>query len=402
MKKVCGLDVHKDSIFCAIYNGDICSMVKEFTTMTPEIYSMGEYLQSEEVEEIALESTGIYWIPVWDLLYEMGFKLTLVNPYLIKQMPGRKSDIKDAQWIATLLHKGLIRGSFVPPPVIQELRVYSRKHGKLKQQVTRILTVMDSVLVKCAIHASSCLSTINTKSFMCIVDALIAGWTDPCYLVSLVYGNRKNKQSGKLKEALTGNVKKHHLQELSWAKQEYDMYQVQISECLFEMTRICDEHFSLMIKLLKTIPGVSQISAMTIIAETGGDMSVFESSDKIVGWAGLRPRNDESAGKYKSTAITKGNKYLRTILVQVAWAASRTKNSFFKEKLQRLSMRKPRKKALIAIARKMLVVIWNILKKAEEYNPRLVPVQDPVKMKARLAYHMKEYEKTAKLLNITI
>ena len=119
MKKVCGLDVHKDSIFCAIYNGDICSMVKEFTTMTPEIYSMGEYLQSEEVEEIALESTGIYWIPVWDLLYEMGFKLTLVNPYLIKQMPGRKSDIKDAQWIATLLHKGLIRGSFVPPPVIQ-------------------------------------------------------------------------------------------------------------------------------------------------------------------------------------------------------------------------------------------------------------------------------------------
>jgi transposase len=237
---------------------------------------------------------------------------------------------------------------------------------------------------------------------MCIVDALIAGWTDPCYLVSLVYGNRKNKQSGKLKEALTGNVKKHHLQELSWAKQEYDMYQVQISECLFEMTRICDEHFSLMIKLLKTIPGVSQISAMTIIAETGGDMSVFESSDKIVGWAGLRPRNDESAGKYKSTAITKGNKYLRTILVQVAWAASRTKNSFFKEKFQRLSMRKPRKKALIAIARKMLVVIWNILKKAEEYNPRLVPVQDPVKMKARLAYHMKEYEKTAKLLNITI
>lgn len=127
MKKVCGLDVHKDSIFCAIYNGENHSGVKEFSTMTPDIYSMGEYLQSEEVEEVALESTGIYWIAVWDLLYEMGFKLTLVNPYLIKQMPGRKSDIKDAQWIATLLHKGMLRGSFVPPPVIQELRVYSRK-----------------------------------------------------------------------------------------------------------------------------------------------------------------------------------------------------------------------------------------------------------------------------------
>jgi transposase len=269
------------------------------------------------VEEIALESTGIYWIAVWDLLYEMGFKLTLVNPYSIKQMPGRKSDIKDAQWIATFLHKGMLRGSFVPSPVIQELRIYSRKQGKLKQQVTRVLTAIDSILVKCGIRTSSCLSNISTKSFMCIVEALIAGWSDPGYLTSLVYGNRKNKQSGKLKEALTGNVKAHHRQELSWAKQEYEMYQVQISECLSQMRRICDEHFSVMVKLLQTIPGISQIAAMTIIAETGGDMSVFESSDKIVGWAGLRPRNDESAGKYKSTAITKGNKYLRSILVQV-------------------------------------------------------------------------------------
>ena len=141
---------------------------------------------------------------------------------------------------------------------------------------------------------------------------------------------------------------------------------------------------------------------MTIIAETGGDMRVFESSDKLVGWAGLRPRNDESAGKYKSTATTKGNKYLRSILVQASWAASRMKGSFFKDKFQRLAMRKPRKKALIAIARKLLVVIWNVLQYAKEYNPTLVPVQDPVKMKARLAYHKKEYEKAANLLNITV
>ena len=135
-----------------------------------------------------------------------------------------------------------------------------------------------------------------------------------------------------MKEALTGNIKAHHRQELSWAKQEYEMYQLQILECLSQMHRICDEHFSVMVKLLQTIPGINQIAAMTIIAETGGDMGVFENSDKIVGWAGLRPRNDESAGKYKSTATTKGNKYFRTILVQVAWAASRTKGSFFKEK----------------------------------------------------------------------
>ena len=401
MKKVCGLDVHKDNIFCAIYNGSEYSEVKEYSTLTSSIYSMGEYLQSEDVEDIALESTGIYWVAVWDLLYEMGFSLTLVNPYLIKQMPGRKSDVKDAQWIATLLHKGMVRGSFVPPPVIRELRVYSRKQSKLKQQVTRVLTIMDSILVKCGIRASSCLSTISSRSFLCIVEALIAGQNNPDYLVSLVYGNRRNKQSGKLKEALTGNIKPHHRQELSWVKQEYDMYQVQITECLTEMRRICDEHFSIMTKLLQTIPGISQIAAMTIIAETGGDMSAFESSDKLVGWAGLRPRNDESAGKYKSTATTKGNKNLRSILVQASWGASRMKDSFFKDKFNRLAMRKPRKKALIAIARKLLVVIWNVLKYAKQYDPALVPVQDPVKMKARLAYHKKEYEKTAKLLNVT-
>ncbi len=402
MKKVCGLDVHKDNIFCAIYNGESHSQVKEYATLTPAIYSMGEYLQSEEVEEVALESTGIYWIAVWDIFYEMGFKLTLVNPYLIKQMPGRKSDIKDAQWIASLLHKGMMRGSFVPAPLIQELRVYSRKYGKLRQQVTRVLTCMDAILVKAGIRASSCLSSISTKSFMGILEALIAGWTDPGYLVSLVYGNRKNKQSGKLKEALRGNIRAHHRQELSWAKQEYDIYQLQISECLSQMERICGLHFALPVNLLQTIPGISRIAAMTIIAETGGDMSVFENSGKIVGWAGLRPRNDESAGKYKSTATTKGNKYLRSILVQVSWAASRSKGSFFKEKFQRMTMRKPRKKALVAIARKLLVVIWNVLKHTRQYDPRLAPVYDPVKMKARLAYYKKEYEKTANILNINL
>ena len=402
MKKICGLDVHKDSIFCAIYNGEKYSEVKEYETTTVSICSMGEYLQSENVTEVAMESTGIYWIAVWDLLLDMGFELTLVNPFLIKQMPGRKSDSKDAQWIAELLYKGMIRSSFVPPPLIQELRVYSRKYSKLQQQVTRVLVGMDNILIMCGIRASSCLSRITTKSYMLIVDALIKGYTGPDYLVSLVYGNTKNKHSGKLKESLTGNVKEHHRKQLEWAKEEYDMYQKQIADCLKSMKRICDNNFELAVKLLKTLPGISEIAAMTIIAETGGDMSVFENSGKITGWAGLRPRNDESAGKYKSTATTKGNKYLRSILVQCAWAASRMKGSYFKEKFARLAMRKPRKKALIGIARKLLVVIWNVLTCNVEYNPKLVPVYDPVKMKARMTYHKKEYEKTANLLNINV
>jgi transposase len=363
---------------------------------------MGEYIQSEGVTEVAMESTGIYWVAVWDLLLAMGFELTLVNPFLIKQMPGRKSDAKDAQWIAELLYKGMIRSSFVPPPLIQELRIYSRKYSKLQQQVTRVLVGMDNILIMCGIRASSCLSRLTTKSYLLLIEALIGGYTEPDYLVDLVYGNTKNKRSGKLKESLTGHVKEHHRKQLEWAKEEYDMYQKQIGDCLKEMKRICDEHFSLAVKLLKTLPGVSEKSAMMIIAETGGDMSVFANSGKITGWTGLRPRNDESAGKYKSTATTKGNKYLRSILVQCSWAASRMKGSYFKEKFHRLAMRKPRKKALICIARKLLVVIWNMLTYSEEYNPKLVAIYDPVKMKSRMAYHKKEYEKTAQLLNIKI
>ena len=164
------------------------------------------------------------------------------------------------------------------------------------------------------------------------------------------------------------------------------------------MRRICDGHFQKEMELVQSIPGVSELSAMIIIAETGGDMRVFETSGKITGWAGLRPRNDESAGKYKSTATTKGNKYLRAVLVQVSWAASRIKNGWFKEKFNRLAMRKSRKKALIAIARKLLTVTWNVLYYKTPYNPQLAHVYDPVKVAAKINYHRREMERTQKLL----
>jgi len=391
--KVCGLDVHKDTIFCAIYNGKSYSEVKEFSTLTPEIRILCDYLKSEGVKRVAMESTSTYWIPVWDILYQQGFELMLVNPFLIKQMPGRKSDVKDAQWIACLLHKGLLRGSFIPKPVIQELRTYTRSYTKLQAQKVRCLTQMDRILIRCGIRLSSCVSSLNTKSVINVINALIAGESDPDNLVKLVYGNRANKTSGKLKQALTGNLKPHYIVELSWKKQEYDLVEKQLWECLSRMESICREHYGNEMDLLQTIPGVSLVSAIILIAETGGDMKVFENSSKLTGWAGLRPRNDESAGKYKSTATTKGNKYLRTILVQIAWAAVRTKRSFFMEKFNRLAMRKSRKKALVAIARKILVVAWNVLQKKEAYNPVLIPVYDPEKLVNRLKYHQAELEK---------
>jgi transposase len=396
--KTSGLDVHKDSIFCAIYNGKAYSEVKEYTTMTGSIRSMGEYLRSEGVVRVAMESTSTCWVPIWDILLEMGFELTLVNPFLIKQMPGRKSDVKDAQWIACLLHKGMLRRSMVPNAKIQELRTYSRKYTRLQQQKTRSLQKMDRLPVMSGIRIGSCMSNLGTKSVMNIVEALIQGETDPMKLEKLVYGNTANKKSGKLREALTGNMKEHHRQQLEWEKEEYDLFEKQSERCLAQMNKICREHYAKEMELLNTIPGVSHISSMIIIAETGADMSVFETSGKIAGWAGLRPRNDESAGKYKSTATTKGNKYLRSVLVQVAWAASRMKTGYFKDKFNRLAMRKSRKKALIAIARKLLTVAWNVLSYKTCYNPLLAHVYDPVKVAAKIAYHQREIERTSKLL----
>jgi transposase len=395
--KTCGLDVHKDNIFCATYNGKTYSEVKEYETTMPNIRQMGEYLRGEGVERIAMESTATYWVPVWDVLLEMGFELMLVNPYLIKQMPGRKSDVKDAQWISCLLYKGMLRGSMIPSPAIQELRTYSRKYTKLQEQKTRSLQKMDRIMVMCGFRIGSCMSNLGTKSVMNIVKALIKGESNPQELIKLVYGNTANKKSGKLLEALTGNLKEHYRQQLEWEKEEYDLFEKHTEQCLTQMRRICKEHYSKELELIKSIPGVSDISAMVIISETGGDMSVFENSGKITGWAGLRPRNDESAGKYKSTATTKGNKYLRSVLVQVSWAASRIKNGWFKEKFNRLAMRKSRKKALIAIARKLLTVTWNVLYYKTPYNPQMVHIYDPSKVEAKINYHQREIERMKNL-----
>jgi transposase len=266
--KTSGLDVHKDSIFCAIYDGKSYSVVKEFSTTLVSIRALGEYLRSEKVNKVAMESTASYWVPVWDILYETGFELKLVNPLHIKQLPGRKSDAKDAQWIAELLYKNMLRGSLVPSPLIQELRSYTREYRTLVNQRTKLLTQMDRVLVMCGLRLSSCISNLDSKSFRLIVEALIRGETAPDALVKLVYGNRKNKEAGKLQASLKGNMKAHHRIKLTTCKQQCDLIESQIQLYLNEMQRLCSEHFSEEISNLTTLPGVSQIPAMIIIAET--------------------------------------------------------------------------------------------------------------------------------------
>ncbi len=398
MKRACGLDVHKDTIFCATFDGQKHGPVKEYSTVTPSIRAMGEDMQSVGVDTVAMESTGMYWIPIWNILEEMGFNLMLVNPYLIKQMPGRKSDVKDAQWIATLLHKGLLRSSLVPCQEIRELRTYSRKYVKLQQRQTAVLTEMERTMEMCSIRITSFVSNISGKSVMKVIRQLVQGETNPKVLAESIHGRIVNKHKKEVVEqALTGFITAHHRFILEQSLEEFDMLVSQTSKCLSKMSVLCNEHYKDQMKLLLTIPGVSDISAMIILAETGADMKAFENSGKFSGWTGLRPRNDESAGKYKSTATTKGNRFFRAVLVQIAWAAIRTKGSSFKEKFNRLAMRKSRKKALIAIARKIGVVIWNVLNYEQVYNAEMLIIYDQGKLNAKILYHQKEHDRLQKL-----
>lgn len=399
MKRVCGLDVHKDTVFCATFEGKKYGPVVEYSTLTSSIISMGEGLRREGISEIAMESTGMYWIPVWNILEDMGFDLTLVNPYLIKQMPGRKSDVKDAQWIATLLNKGLLRRSLVPCKEIRELRVYSRKYIKLQQRQTSVLQEMERTLEMCSIRITSLVSNISGKSVIRVIEQIVKGETNPDVLIESIHGRiMKAHKKEHIKDSLKGFITPHHRLMLELSLEEYRMLVSQSNKCLSEMESLCNEYYKDQMKLLMTIPGISLISSMVVLAETGAEMKAFENSGKFSGWTGLRPRNDESAGKFKSTATTKGNRFLRSFLVQIAWSASRTKGSYFKEKFTRMSIRKPRKKALIAIARKMAVVIWNVLYYQQEYNPEKLPVYDPQKVQATILYHQKECERLRKLI----
>jgi transposase len=395
--KVSGLDVHKDTIFCAIDNGKTYGKVTEYSTFTEEIRTLGDNLRKEGVKRIALESTGIYWMPVWNILEEMGFELMLVNPFLIKQMPGRKSDVKDAQWIAKLLHKGLLRGSLVPDKTIRQLRTYSRKYVKMQGMITRVTQEMERILETCNIRITSLTSKNSSKSVLGVIEKIIAGEDSPEELACSIHRRILNSKGDLVRLSLEGFIQDHHRYTLQLAFEQFKLFTTQLTQLEEKMEEICDSKYPRQMELLMSIDGIGKQAAMQIIAETGADMNAFENSGKLTGWTGLRPRNDESAGKFKSTAVTHGNKYLRRIMVQCAWAASRTKGSFYKSKFEQLCVRKSRKKALIAVARKLLTVVWHVLAEDKPFNTEILPVYNPRKIQMKVDYHRREIEKLEKL-----
>ena len=363
MRTVCGLDVHKDSIFVCILNEKGILFQDKIGVLTPDLERLVDVLHEHGATEVCMESTSIYWMPVWRIL-EPYFSLKLVNPYFIKQLPGKKSDVKDAEWIAICLLKDLIRGSYVPEDRIQQLRQYDRRIFDLNKDIVYKLTKLDAALQRCNIRISNYVSATDGKSYQKVVEKISEGVTDPKVLTGLIHGRILNRVGKDIITAsLTGVITQTDIDVIRQMRDEVTLAQKHRKECLDKMEGLCSKWFPEQMKNLQTVPGVSLRSATSVIAELGTDMSSFEDAAHLVSWSGLKPRNDESAGKIKSRKITHGNKFLRKTLIECSWAAAKTRGCFYNTFSYRQTVvrRKNRMKVQVAIARKMLAAIWFIL-----------------------------------------
>lgn len=369
MKVACGLDVHKDSVFCCILCANGEKIQHKFGVLTEELVTLRDLMVSEGVEECAMESTSIYWIPIWRVL-EGSVKLHLVNPYFIKQLPGKKSDVNDAEWIATCLSKELIASSFVPDDKIQRLRQYDRRIFDLNASISRNLVKLDQCIQRCNIRISNYISTTDSKGYRSIVKLISQGVTDAEVLVKELHGRTINRHGREtLVKALTGVVSETDIDIIKQLVEEIELQQRHKDEAQEKMTALCMEWFPQEVENLQTIPGVKERSATSIIAEIGTDMTHFQTPKKLVSWVGLRPRNEESAGKIKARGITHGNRFVRKTMIECSWGAARMKDSFFAEFSYRqcIERRKNKMKVQVAIARKILVAVWYVLSQGTQY-----------------------------------
>ena len=369
MRAVCGLDVHKDTVYLCILcdTGEIFENV--YGVLTHQLRDMCRDMRIRGVTEVTMESTAMYWIPVWRVL-EPHFRLKLVNPYFIKQLPGRKSDVKDAQWIAECTLKDLVRGSFVPPERIQQLRQYDRRIFDLDAEIVRKLSKLDGIMQRCNIRLSNYVSNTDTKSYKDVVDALCSGITDPEELIRKVHGRIVNKHGREtILASLTGVVSEAEKDTMRQLRKEITLAEENKQECLDKMVAICKTYYPEELKRLMTIPGIKERAATSLIAEIGTDMSKFPTAAHLASWSGLKPRNDVSNGKYKSRRITHGNVYLRKTIIECAWAASRTKDCFFSRFSyhQTVVRKKNKLKVLVAVARKLLIAAWHVLHDEKDY-----------------------------------
>jgi transposase len=363
-----GLDVHQANVVACvrIANGARASHeVRTFETTTKGLLALGDWLREAQCTHVAMESTGVYWKPVWHVL-EGEFELVLANATHIRNVPGRKTDVSDATWIADLLAHGLIRASFVPPAQVQELRDLTRTRKQLVRELARHTQRIQKTLEDANIKIVGLISDILGTSGQAFLQAIIAGEDDPHKLADLAR-TRLKAQREKIVEALRGRVQAHHRFMLKLHLDQIHSLEKAIAEIEQRLGERL-EPFREEVRLLVTIPGISQIAAHVIASEMGLDMTRFANANSLVSWAGLCPRSDESAGKRRSTRIRDGAPWLKTTLIQAAWAAVRTKNSYLRSMFHRLKARRGAMKAIVAVAAAMLRSAYYMLTRHMPYQ----------------------------------
>jgi len=362
-----GLDVHKQTVVACVrcVSAPMAREVRSFATTTRGLLELADWLDAHGCTHVAMEATGIYWKPVWHLL-EGRFELVLANARHIRNVPGRKTDVNDAMWIADLLAHGLIRGSFVPPAPIQELRDLTRTRKQLVREISQHSLRIQKVLEDANLKIASVLSDVLGLSGRAMLTALIEGEDNPEHLADLARGTARKKRP-ELVEALRGHVTPHHrtmlqlhLGIIAALESALEQVDASVGKALAPISHATD--------LLKTMPGVSDIVAQVLVAEIGADMSRFPTAGHLVSWAGLCPRNDESAGKRRSTRVRKSGTWLKTTLVTAAWAAVRKKDSYLRAQFLRLKARRGPKKAILAVAASMLTAAYYMLRRRVEYR----------------------------------
>jgi transposase len=362
-----GLDVHKDTVVACVrcVTEPVCREVRTFGTTTKELFALGDWLESHDCTHVAMEATGVYWKPVWHML-EGRSELVLANAQHIRNVPGRKTDVNDAMWIADLLAHGLIRGSFVPPARIMELRDLTRTRKQLVREVSQHTLRIQKTLEDANIKVASVLSSVLGTSGRAMLAAILAGEEDPERLADLAVGTARRKRTD-LVEALRGRVTNHHRAMLKLHLGIIATLEAALDEIDAAAGKAL-EPIQARAQLLTTMPGISRIVASVIVAEIGVDMSRFPSQAHLISWAGLCPRNDESAGKRRSTRVRKSANWLKTTLVTAAWAAVRKKESYLRTQFLRIKSRRGAKKAILAVAASMLTAVYFMLRDGVTYQ----------------------------------
>lgn len=391
VERGCGMDVHKDLIVATIQGKDIKMQTKSFNAFTSSLIKLKEWLLKNGVTHVAMESTGIYWKPVFNVLGD-DFKILLVNARHVKNVPGHKTDKKDSRWLAKLLLSGLLKGSFIPERPIRELRDLTRYKTKLTNQVTAEKNRFQKILEDANIKLSSVLNDVFGATGTKIINHILGHENYfPEELLQYVHGKVKSSRED-IKEALTGYITPHHRFMLKTIMRNISRIEDTIAEVDTQI-EVCIEPYKIERELLESIPGVGKEGATCIIAEVGIDMGQFPDQNHLASWAGVCPGSNETAGKNKSGRITYGDKYLRSLLVECGWAASRTKNTYMSAKYKSLVGRRGKKKAIIALGHKILIATYFIIRDKIEFKELGTDHLNNFKRDRLIAYYRQQLEK---------